>query len=1606
MAQTVEEIAEILSEIRAENAHNMKGFDKVLTGIDGVLEKIAEGGQAAETITDYLNDVRSLIEEKHGFEARKLSELELSLKNLLAKQDTLTKSQEVKELFAALASNYNNFSSEVFGQREVIVNIDKKLVEMANDDSDKHQIINSVLAVRQELEDINNSRVEAVENITGSLAEIHKRIIMLDVSDQNDIIKRELENLYVTSNAILSSLQIADQKNDTLVKLFEDTAKSDLKNITDKVNEYGEVVASLKEILAMNAEESNNLFNDKIAQLEQSFERIVTEENFAEFRKELGDFVQTIVDNSNTLHGTLNEYKPEFENILNAIKETDYKDSLDSVHSKLDGITDNLAVNFAGNIQTIKDTVGSLAEEIKTAQEDRSMQNLAAIEFKIGDCVTAVKNAATETDVRLGNSLSEINELKTDIARFLDIVNSATIRQEGRFDVINDTVGTNLEDVKDSLNNIFIRLENLKINYSETSQNNKEVIVEAVEEARIKTENLINNLDASSNMGLETIRTEVGTLIDSLEDVKNEFHNVSGENVDKILSNIDGIGENISLAFADKFSNINEKFEWVSNALTDQINSLKDVVNDYTSDNGISDKLYTINGLITNTAEDYDNKINGLKSDIEGFAQSIEKINTETDLKLGNSVSEITNIKTELTNIMDVLHSASYEENEKLNEITGMISADFNDILAKITYMQDMVQNGLKEDFQNIVTALDEKFENLLSFFEVFKTVYTSDVKDNIVEVSEKVNELGDKISVIKDEIALVNTDLMDAVNSKSEMIMNEFEPLKASVNSVLEFDFSNVISDVKEQIQNTYSNLAADLSSGNTMNSMSFANIENSFNEIITKFDDLEGSVNRTIKGNLDLLQSAVEGIGRSVENVLGQQTNTVNEDWANNIKELEEKISVLSSNYEKSLNLVVKDIRQSLNTIVNAYSEEMKNSISILADNGETLKAIDNLKYELSNKIDAFEEQYNNDAHGEESLSEQLKSFVDETFARHLDTIQKTVREVNEMGTLVDNSGEVISVIEKLRKEMSSEISLRLEKYTADKNKSDVEAKDKIDEMFAAFDEKLNEVKFEVNQFIYDHVVQEEKTKVLDEIMELRKSSFGLAGILRPNLKNVLNKLEEKVALIDSKAPGNEYFTKVLEDHKNELIIELSKISDELGASSRVTESLDTLHQKIDLIVELDDLKSEPINEIQEKTDYLCEESEKLSETVSSIDEKTEMLKGISEGLYFLNEKADKIADISDGMYFVNEKTEKIAEISNVLSTLHDKVDLLAEYAVDDDSYDIKEEFQNIKHAIEAETENKAKDVKNSVIESVVNILDQVNFDEEAGQIKDFVEIKTDEITENLEEVKSTLNRITNPEADYVYSLQDIESDISKLRLMLNEIKDSASAETFDEITSNINNIAESVSGLTETLTQEQIADIKNDFEKLAEDVVSISSRTNQLLLTSDESYKVLTNSLEEFGKIVNNLEERVNYFDNTEISKRIEAKLDGVTSVIKASANNSQVLKEAMIYMGEWIDNTSENIGSITEKTAEIDGIKTTLEELKASMPDNSIIIDRLEQKFEEQQARIDRLERNLDRLITVVEDKDDTRIIKKVDKIERQISKLAANIEKLASYVDEE
>jgi len=301
------------------------------------------------------------------------------------------------------------------------------------------------------------------------------------------------------------------------------------------------------------------------------------------------------------------------------------------------------------------------------------------------------------------------------------------------------------------------------------------------------------------------------------------------------------------------------------------------------------------------------------------------------------------------------------------------------------------------------------------------------------------------------------------------------------------------------------------------------------------------------------------------------------------------------------------------------------------------------------------------------------------------------------------------------------------------------------------------------------------------------------------------------------------------------------------------------------------------------------------------------------------------------------------------------------------------------------------------------LLNLFNSLSFDAEAEDIKDFLEnilssvtIKTDENSEKLNNImlqfKNLLNKVEGiertqnsisdylkPEAaeDITYSFDDIQSDLAKMRLVLNDISKSInSSELVDELSAKIKMTSEQIENVSKILGgtpegDETVADIKEKIENLNSQVYDISVRTNKLLLSNEDSTLELKNNLELFRdvfekanpeKLYELFYELTNYFND------VNEKIANVTLTTQASHSECVTIKNALVYVGEWLDNATNVLGEIRDNTNTIiannSGVQAPVAQVNPNASyDMQIALNKI-QTFEfETKQRLDAIEASI-------------------------------------------
>lgn len=1436
------------------------------------------------------------------------------------------------------------------------------------------------LTVDEIAEILNSMRVENennVENFEKVLTDISAKLeLMAGDSEDADLIKvylTELKGLVedksvdtntrfadiekILHNVLLSQDDVA--KTSELKDLFHVFSaafdnftsnfvnqKDFLENLSLKLGNVENKVFDKDELASLIA----GLNQDLVAvnnDIEKSFVSI--DEKFAEVIKKLDSF--DITEQVNSINSKILNISEEINLIPSKISFASLEDKISYSQSVLNSLRELITETSEQENAIISERFEKLEKSFESIVTD---SDFTGFRTNLADFVQKIIDNSTVLNTKLSYTTERIEHILTTIEN---------LDNSEEFDKVLNTVNQNAGE---NLDKILADIENLKTRISEEISSNSKTyfddlsikianIISEISDVKSNLEEKCDNVseDISQNVSTAFASTKISmeNVIVAMNNLNDMLKEQSEKNAETILANID---------------ELNGKVDEFSTDIVDELrSSFSDIKTGFSSD--IASNISDLKLHLGDVVESLRNYVSELNDNSETSKKVVdEKISKkllamETAIENCSDVYEdkMATLQVKLAEFAQNVQNTSSDVNEKISSSIE----ELGDIKQEIVSVQEAlgeVKSSADEKTEKILMLLDENVKEILT---VIENLEKSTLKDINSSINENIDLIENKFSTVLDVLEKFNSE-----TGLAGSIEEKFSALKQEIGLV-NTDITGTIQSSRDEIL------------------QNFEDIKKSFDD----FSDYD--FNKLMADLKILLETSFMNFSVDVNGELASSSEAIMrleqayKDIFNKITLIEDCVSEKLQNDIELLNITIETNSKNLQCLfeekLDEYIGDMKSQIANMLEDTRVVDAISNTKEEINVKLDVVLDKQDN-----------IEKNITETISNNAEDVSNKIY------------GNIFSLGEELKNHIKSTCDAVVEKTV------DQTVKQTVEQTVEKCDTSKCEENIDIlNQKVDALVLSTDKDEIINSINEF--------GAKTEQANDVLNQKIDALVI----STDNEEILHSLE--------EIEAKADKTG--SDLTETLESLIARVDIIASDDSLKSD-LENITEKLDDFEENTEYFKNALDTLSNKVDII-AADNSLDMLYDKFDEFSETED----------KVAEM---LTALHQKVDVIA---MDDNDFDIEEEIDDIKELIfeqrkyfevasdekanaidkylkdvllkldNVDLEKNSEDIKETIMNALVSLVDQISFVEETEEIKDFVEEKTDAIKQGLIEVQNQLRQLASPDDDfgYSYTLQDVESDIAKLRVAITHL----SGNDFENLSGDIKKIVNSVEGLETTLTQEQIIGLKGNIEKLNEDILSISSRTNKILLTSDESNKALNDGLNNFGNLVGKLEDRLEYLDNTEATERLERKIESIQSMAVESANADKVFHQVMMYLGEWIDTTTENISSITEKTSEINlikenvndviekvsdiqDIKDNIEELRSAVPEKSELLSELENKFEQQEARIDRLEMKLEKILSTLEEKDDMVLNRKVDKIEKMLSRLGTNIEKLTSYVDED
>ena len=1396
---------------------------------------------------------------------------------------------------------------------------------------------------------------------------------------------QEIANQIETKAEQKDVLEILNSTNVLVEKLSTISQISNAENMAKTLTDIYSQIEDLKTDFLNTTELHNESAISKLEEIQNKLNYSATSEELANITENLKDFTQAIIIDSKDNAENIEQSKKLQQELIEKIDAIDFSE----IHKKL-----------SQNIETLSNDIRVTIDE----NNEKVQNQVAELDSKLVSLSEYLNSNLTPNNEEIKNSINDIKEIilqnKKSFNEIQDDNFNKTSNIEEYIEELKTILDTSNSGIDENIKAQFLNIEETLAKFNETNDSQISKILEKLDDL---TNFADNKNETSSISDIEEIKNQLQELGKSFVDIKStsekDVAQFVANKLDELGTNLNTLTANIETGLQSGFSYNSELIEEKTAALLEFIKELRHASTDNielyerltVTDNKLMDfqqELELINtDVLSGLNEKTDKMIKELapiKEMISCLAVQIpdgpqnEKVKEQLGLlhqSVQNDLTECTKYsKTALNKLEETYQKISQDLAQTENNLRDFILGDIDSVIIKI--------DNLKADLEKIPSRPTtpnaeqmQEYNDFVAQIEEFKNEqkeYISELaKDIKTNINENIQAKHDEIKSML-AVAINNKEIINAINDLKKLFKTKAKQLvenpEESDSIETDEDFENneiekvfeeskndkIIAEIKEDFSN-FTKMISQLSGENS-------EIISVLNSIKDKIDTITVIKKERELTETDLNEDAdIQDFDIDIDDDDSQDIKAEsdfeeeafhNEDETNNGDE----IIVGSENFDflKAFDLLKQDINNLRADIERVLPQQNKSSIPSLGN--------DNLLLSLNNKIELLAKTLNR------NWLEEVKEYIESS------DIHSMLEEINskiDILTLSDNS------------EWISEIKQALDQLNGNEEAGD----SKLHSMLSLISEKIDILAASDN---YD-LIEDVRDEILDALQNIQPKSDN------SEIKDLINSLDAKIdVLADTDSTIQLSDLRVAIDSIEDKIDALALAGEDSAEIDDIKTTLKTIENEINKLNSEQAVQgseySEIFDTIKDSLDvieYKIESGEteenikKLSETDAKI---TSMLELLNHKIDIISSSEDSLnaaEDIEDVKQLILAQTDYIERFERNSKT--DAVKKCLKELTEEVNYLSSNSNTNSKQVQKA-----MKDMKESIMAAVVTIFEQVSFVEETEDIKDFVEEKTDVINQNLVEVTKQLKQITSSteDTDYNYSMQDIESDLAKLRLALNELQNNSIESQSNEL-SNISDtlykITSSVEELQNSMTQDDIKDLKYD----------------------------INNGLEGIGKNLTN---------------QISRKVDKVTKLLEKSSDSDKVMRQALIYMGEWIDSASESMNKISTNSDEIVDVKSAIEDLKSSMPEHKEILTSLEEKFDEQQERlsyfekqisklgtledrfdeqqerIDRLEMTIEKVLSAVEDIDDSRVTRKIDKIDKQLAKLSTNIEKLASYVD--
>lgn len=723
---------------------------------------------------------------------------------------------------------------------------------------------------------------------------------------------------------------------------------------------------------------------------------------------------------------------------------------------------------------------------------------------------------------------------------------------------------------------------------------------------------------------------------------------------------------------------------------------------------------------------------------------------------------------------------------------------------------------------------------------------------------------------------------------------------------------------------------------------------------------------------------------------------------------------------------------------------SEDCNNQFYAVLQNLDNIAtSVSNIENEKSKPTDEYTILQTNILEVKKEISH-ISDTIDKTLG---DNLQKVFEKLENRVSELENADTSVTIDPKIVMNITSHLEKEIKStlndatatlYDQQQNYSDT-TKRTTDELKSKMKECVDYLE-NMMKAVSDDAVE----NLTSDISILGKNVEKTTDSLKKSVIDIFTKIEDSITeKIDSSAVLNSDFSELTELNnefellKNGIYNLNSNTEQKLTKMSRVISEMD-LFRKLEKFAQLKDLPAigELKQTLQSNIEKLVDDYSFSIQTSKNKTELSEVTQKFRASVY--NELINLLGNASEFLLEESEKAEK--ESKSPLSNLTEKLEELTSVTeLNTSSFDgLNAELLAIKKQC-----NELSDLilKNDVSILKANINDVYSaIQSSSDKITRSTEPDRELIKELLMDIKKNISIMQSgdEETDYTYSMQDIEADIAKIRTYLNELNHNGIKLEAEEFTNELTRVTLTVDSMKQQLNKIDECDLSETLSNMKEDLTSISTRVNKLLLSSDNSYNLIEASLKDFKELADDIDREIHNIADIDKFQTLEDSMTAIRIALGETNSYNSAISQSLTMLADWVDSAGETITNISNNQSKLDSIEeiktilknTTLilsqnsenvissvkELLVENVPqpkDYSMSFDILSAALKEQmdivqrqEERINKLDEKLTTILEITAKNDFGDIVSKINNIDTQMEKLNKSIEKLTAYVNED